>query len=88
MHDIIPIGERVLLTPLKDEFDEWDGIIVPEKVDERTFFCEVVNLGTGVTSDLKVGNKVFISKYSGTHFKFKNEPYIIIMEDHIIGTLT
>ena len=53
---------------------------------------QVVAVGPGEVRDgslvpmsVKVGNKVIISKYSGTEVKLDGEEYLIVKEDEILA---
>ena len=54
--------------------------------------AEVVAVGPGgvvdgkeVTMQVKVGEKIFFSKYSGTEIKLNNEELLILKQDDILG---
>jgi len=92
--NIKPIGDRVLVQRLEEKEQKTaGGIIVPDSAKEKPQEAKVVALGTGKRDDkgekiafeVKVGDKVFISKYGGTEVKVEGEEYLIIREDDILG---
>ena len=59
------------------------------------FRSKVIALGTGkkgedgkiVAFEVKVGDKVLISKYGGTEVKIEGEKYTLVREDDILGVI-
>ena len=60
---------------------------------EKPQEAEVIALGTGKKDDdgnavdfqVKVGDRILISKYGGTEVKFDEETYQLLREDDILG---
>ncbi len=90
-----PLGDRVLIQPLKDEEVRQGGIIIPDTAKEKPQEGKVIALGTGKTDDngkkieftVKAGDKVLFSKYGGTEIKIEGEQYLIMREDDILGVI-
>lgn len=69
------------------------GIIIPDTAKEKPQEAEVIALGTGGKDDdgkliefqVKVGDKVLISKYGGTDVKVDGQELLIINENDILG---
>ncbi|MDD2708876.1 MAG: co-chaperone GroES [Verrucomicrobiae bacterium] len=88
-----PIGDRVLVKPCKDEEVKKGGIIIPDTAKERPQEGKVIAIGTGKTDEdgkkipfeVKVGDRVLVSKYGGTEIKIDGEEYQILREDDILG---
>ena len=81
-----------------DEINEWqqkNGIIIPDSAKEKPQEAEVIALGTGKTDkegrtiafQVKAGDRVLISKYGGTEVKFGDEKYTLLREDDILGII-
>ena len=92
---IQPLGQRVLVKRLDEEATSAGGIIIPDTAKEKPQEAEVVALGVGrdddgndVTFDVKVGDKVLISKYGGTEVKMDGEEMLIISQSDILGVVT
>jgi chaperonin GroES len=88
-----PIGDRVLVQPLEEKEVTKNGIIIPDNAKEKPTEGKVIALGTGKTDDegkkipfeVKVGDRVLISKYGGTEVTIEDEKYLIMREDDILG---
>lgn len=92
---IRPLGDRVVVKPLPMEERTKGGIVLPDTAKEKPQKGEVVAVGPGrlldngqrVAIDLKVGDKVFYSKYAGNEVKIDDEEYLILREGDILGVL-
>ena len=88
-----PIGDRVLVKPAKEEESKKGGIIIPDSAKEKPQEGKVIAVGTGKTDEngkkipfeVKVGDRVLISKYGGTEIKINGEEHQILREDDILG---
>ena len=88
-----PIGDRVLVKPGKEEETKKGGIIIPDSAKEKPQEGKVIAVGTGKLDDhgkkipfeVKVGDRVLISKYGGTEIKIDGEEYQILREEDILG---
>lgn len=88
---IKPIGDRVLVKAIEEDEQVKDGIIIPDSAKEKPQEAEVVALGTGkadgVAFEVKVGDKILVSKYGGTEVKHDSVTYSLIREDDILGII-
>jgi len=78
---IKPIGERVLIKPLKVEEKTSGGIYIPEEAKEEKKQAIVEEIGRtkeGKDLPLKKGDKVLYGGYSSDEFEINNEKYLII----------
>ena len=73
---LTPLGDRVVLKQLVAEETTKSGIVIPGQAKEKPQQAEVIAVGPGgvidgkeVTMQVKVGQKVIFSKYSGTEVK-------------------
>jgi chaperonin GroES len=90
-----PLGDRVLVQPVKEEEVKKGGIIIPDTAKEKPQEGKVVAVGTGKRDDdgklipfeVKKGDRVLISKYGGTEIKIDGEDYLIMREDDILGVI-
>jgi chaperonin GroES len=93
---IKPLGDRVLVKRLAEEEKSAGGIIIPDTAKEKPQEAEVVALGTGgkdddgneITFDVKIGDKVLISKYGGTEVKLDGVEMLILKQGDILGVVT
>lgn len=92
---IRPLGERVVVKPLPSEEITKGGIVLPDTAKEKPQEGEVVAVGSGrlldngtrVAIDLKVGDKILFSKYAGNEVKIDNVEYLIMREADILGVI-
>ncbi|WP_294488583.1 co-chaperone GroES [uncultured Ruminococcus sp.] len=83
--NIKPLMDRVVIKMTEAEETTASGIILAGSAKEKPQVAEVVAVGPGkegVDMQVKVGNKVLVSKYSGTDVKVDGQEYTILkMED-------
>lgn len=88
---IKPLGDRVVVLPLKESEKTKSGIILPETADkEKPAQGKVMAIGGGEKikkSGLKKGDEVVFEKYAGTEFKIGNVEYKILKEEEILAIL-
>jgi chaperonin GroES len=92
---IQPLGERVLVEPLKEGEVKKGGIIIPDTAKEKPQEGVVVAVGTGKKDDdgnvipfnVKKGDKVLMPKYGGTEIKMDGKEYQIMREDDILAII-
>ena len=90
-----PLHDRVLIKVLDSEEKTSGGIIIPDTAKEKPQEGEVVAVGPGAinnegkrnTLDVKEGDKILFSKYSGDEVKIDGQDLIIIKEEDVIGIL-
>lgn len=87
-----PLGDRVVIKRLEAEETTKSGIVLPGAAKEKPQLAEVIAVGPGgvvdgkeVKMEVKVGDKVFFSKYSGTEVKIDGEELLIVKQDDILG---
>ena len=92
---IQPLGDRVLVKAIDDKEQVKGGIIIPDSAKEKPQEAEVIALGTGKRDDegkriafeVKVVDRVLVSKYGGTEVKIGDEKYSLLREDDILGVI-
>ncbi|MCI5602700.1 MAG: co-chaperone GroES [Lachnospiraceae bacterium] len=89
---LVPLNDRVVLKQLVAEETTKSGIVLPGQAKEKPQQAEVVAVGPGgmvdgkeVKMEVKVGDKVIYSKYSGTEVKLDEEEYIIVRQNDILA---
>ena len=89
---LVPLGDRVVLKQFEAEETTKSGIILAAKSQEKPLEAEVVAVGPGgmvdgkeVTMQVKAGDKVIYSKYSGNEVKLDGEEYIIVKQNDILA---
>jgi len=94
--NIKPLGDRVLVEPVEEKESKKGGIIIPDSAKEKPTEGIVRALGTGKTDDdgkkipfeVKVGDRVLISKYGGTEIKLEEKDYKLLNSDDILAIVT
>ena len=89
---LVPLGDRVVIKALKAEETTKSGIVLPGQSKEKPQQAEVIAVGPGgvvdgkeVKMEVKVGDQVIFSKYSGTEVKIDEEEYIIVRQNDILA---
>ncbi len=93
--NIKPLGERVLVEPLKEGEVLKGGIIIPDSAKEKPQEGTVIALGTGKLDDdgkvipfnVKEGDLVLMPKYGGTEVKLDGKEYQIMREEDILAII-
>ena len=86
---IKPIGDRVLIKPIKIEEKTASGLILPT-ISEKNYKNrgEVVALGIGViASELKIGNIIIFTEGKGTICEQDEIKYTLINGEDILAVL-
>ena len=92
---IQPLGDRVLVKQIEEKEQIRGGIIIPDAAKEKSQEAEVVAVGSGklasdgkrVPFEVKVGDKVLVSKYGGTEVSFGDEKFVLLREEDIVAIL-
>jgi chaperonin GroES len=89
---IKPLADRVVIKMLEVEETTKSGIILTGNAKEKPQIAEIVAVGPGgmvdgkeVKMTLQVGDKVLMSKYSGTEVKIDGEEYTILRQSDILA---
>ena len=93
--DLRPLHDRVLVKRLEEKEEIRGGIIIPDTAKEKPQQAEVKAVGNGkllengtrVPLDVRVGDRVLFGKYSGSEAKIGDEEYLILREDEILAVL-
>ena len=91
---LVPLGDRVVLKQLEAEETTKSGIVLPGQNKEKPQQAEVIAVGPGtgvdgkeVKMEVKVGQQVIYSKYSGTDVKLEDEEFIIVKQSDILAVV-
>jgi len=91
---LVPLFDRVVLKQLIAEETTKSGIVLPGQAKEKPQQAEVVAAGPGgvvdgkeVTMQVKAGDKVIYSKYSGTEVEVDDEKYVIVKQNDILAVI-
>ncbi|MBI5602374.1 MAG: co-chaperone GroES [Deltaproteobacteria bacterium] len=92
---IRPLHDRVIVQRLEEEEKTKGGIIIPDSAKEKPQEGKVIAVGPGkilengtkLALDVKVGDKILFGKYSGTEIKVEGEEFLMMREEDILGVI-
>ncbi len=90
-----PLHDRLLVRRIEEKETAKGGIIIPDTAKEKPQKGEVLAVGNGkilengtkLALDVKVGNKILFGKYTGTDIKIDGEEVLILREDEVLAVL-
>ncbi|ODM26759.1 co-chaperone GroES [Acetivibrio mesophilus] len=92
--NIRPLADRVVVKMVETEETTKSGIVLPGSAKEKPQVAEVVAVGPGtivdgkeVKMEVKVGDRVIMSKYAGTEVKFDGQEYTILKQSDILAVV-
>ncbi len=93
--NIKPLADRVVVKLIEAEEKTKTGIFLTASAQEKPQVAEVVAVGPGahtddgklIPMDVKVGDKVITSKYSGTEVKVDGVEYTIVKQGDILAVV-
>ncbi len=91
---IKPLGHRIVVKRQEAKTTK-GGILLPEAAQEKPRQGIVVAVGPGKTDekgkshplDVKVGDEILFSSYSGTEYKSDDVDYLILSEEDVLAVL-
>ena len=91
---LVPLFDKVVLKQMVAEETTKSGIILPGQAKEKPQQAEVIAVGPGgvvdgkeITMQVKAGDKVIYSKYSGTDVEVDDEKYVIVKQSDILEVI-
>jgi chaperonin GroES len=90
-----PLHDRLVVRRIEEKETAKGGIIIPDTAKEKPQEGEVLAVGNGkildngtkVALDVKVGDKILFGKYSGTDIEIDGEDVLILREDEVLAVL-
>ena len=91
-----PLHDRLLVRRIEEKETAKGGIIIPDTAKEKPQKGEVLAAGNGrildsgtkIALEVKVGDKILFGKYSGTEVKIDGEDVLIFREDDVLAILS
>ena len=87
-----PLGDRVVIQVNAEETTTSSGIVLPGSAQEKPQQGKIIAVGSGeiidgkkVPLDVKVGDEVIYSKYSGSEVKVGEDKYLIVKQSDILA---
>jgi chaperonin GroES len=95
MMRVRPLHDRLLVRRIEEKETAKGGIIIPDTAKEKPQRGEVLAVGNGkilengtkLPLDVKVGNRILFGKYTGTDIKIDGEEVLILREDEVLAVL-
>jgi len=95
MKKVRPLHDRLMVRRIEEKETAKGGIIIPDTAKEKPQEGEVLAVGNGKILDngtklaleVKVGNKILFGKYTGTEIKVDGEDVLILREDEVLAVL-
>ena len=93
--NVRPLHDRIIVERIEEEEQSSGGIIIPDTAKEKPQEGEVIAVGNGkvldngtkIAMEVKVGDKILFGKYSGQEIKIDGEEYLIMREDEVLAVL-
>jgi chaperonin GroES len=93
--DIRPLHDRIVVKRLEEKEAMQGGLYIPDSAKEKPQEGQVMAVGNGkktedgkvLTLDVKVGDRIWFGKYSGSDIKLEGEEYLIMREDEVLAVL-
>ena len=90
-----PLGDRIIIELIEVEEKTAFGIVLPDSAKEKPQEGKVFAVGTGrvldngarIDLDVKVGDRIIFSRYSGTEVKYESNDYLILRESDVLAVI-
>ncbi|MGE5328742.1 MAG: co-chaperone GroES [Deltaproteobacteria bacterium] len=91
---IRPLADGVVIKMLESEETTKSGIVLPGTAKEKPQMAEVLAVGPGAIEDgkvvkmeVKVGDRVIISRYAGTEVKLDGQEMTIVKQSDVLAVI-
>ena len=90
-----PLHDRILVRRIEEEEKTKGGLIIPDTAKEKPMEGKIIAVGKGKIDevgklrplDVRKGDRVLFSKYSGTEIQLEGDEHLIIREDDVLAVL-
>ncbi len=90
-----PLGDRIVIELVEAEEKTSSGIVLPDSAKEKPQEGNVIAAGTGrvlengqrIDLEVKEGDRIIFSKYSGTEVKYEGNEYLILRESDVLAVI-
>jgi len=90
-----PLHDRLLVRRIEEKETARGGILIPDTAREKPMEGKVLAVGSGrllengtrLAPDVKVGDRVLFGKYSGTELKIDDEEVVVVREDEVLAIM-
>jgi len=92
---IRPLYDRILVKRIEEQTKTAGGLFIPDTAKEKPMEAMVVAVGNGKIQEdgslrkleVKAGDKILFSEYSGNEIKIDGTDHLILREDDILAVL-
>ena len=92
---IRPLYDRILVKRIEEQQKTAGGLYIPDTAKEKPLEALVVAVGAGKVQEngslrkleVKAGDKVLFSKYSGSDIKIDGTEHLILREDDVLAVI-
>jgi chaperonin GroES len=90
-----PLHDRLIVRRVEEKETATGGIVIPDTAREKPMEGEVLAAGKGklledgttLALDVKVGDRILFGKYSGTEITIDGEDVLIVREDEVLAVM-
>jgi chaperonin GroES len=90
-----PLHDRLLVRRIEEKETGRGGIIIPDTAKEKPMEGKVLAVGDGrvlengtkLALDVKVGDRILFGKYSGSEIEIEGEEVLIVREDEVLAIM-
>jgi chaperonin GroES len=87
-----PLADRIVVERVEEEMKK-GSIIIPDTAKEKPQYGKVIAVGPGrldekgnrIPMEVKKGDLIIFSKYSGNEVKIDDKEYLIMREDDVLA---
>jgi chaperonin GroES len=95
MASLKPLSDRIIVKAVTAEEKTAGGIVLPDTAKEKPQQGEVLAVGPGkvmdngkvAPMDVKIGDRVYYGKYSGTEVKLNGDELVVLRQDDVLGVV-
>jgi chaperonin GroES len=92
---IKPLHDRVIVKRIDEDTKTAGGLYIPDTAKEKPIQGKIIAVGNGkrdkggklLALEVKEGDRILFSKYSGTEVKIDGEEHLIMREDDILAVV-
>ena len=91
---IKPLFDKIVVKAVEAEAKTTSGLFLPNSAQEKPQVAQVIAVGPGgiidgkeIKMQVKVGDKILYSKYSGSDFKIEEDEVTIIKQSDVLAVI-
>ena len=92
---IRPLYDRILVKRIEEQSRTASGLYIPDTAKEKPMEATIVAVGNGKIQEdgslrkleVKAGDKILFSKYSGSDIKIDGTEHLILREDDVLAVI-